>query len=201
MFSRYFYCSGFQRGRLQFKRFLIVWEINNCVMFVSFCRMLSVPWSFPADYSNYACDFTRLPKARCVLQFEQVRMLTWAIKRSNHMMVDSSVYTVLTHKHRSGFVGFAYLLSRTKTAIAIYFIALGIFVRGWKILWNCVLKTIYSRAIRRKRLQRQKCLNGFPSHCSWSIWMGFIVWFDKTRCTLQRLFLKAKLCDHYLNFS
>ena len=53
-----------------------------------------------------------------------------AIKRSNHMMVDSSVYAVLTRKHRSGFVGSAYLLSRTKTAIAIYFIAVGIFVRG-----------------------------------------------------------------------
>lgn len=47
----------FQRGRLQFKRFLIIWEINNCVMFVSFSRMLSARWSFPTDYSNYACDF------------------------------------------------------------------------------------------------------------------------------------------------
>lgn len=82
IFSRYFLLFG---SKLQFKRFLIEWEINNCDMFVSFYSTfsLALSCSFTADYSNYACDFTRLPKARCVCrQFQHVRILTYSNDQS-----------------------------------------------------------------------------------------------------------------------
>lgn len=67
----------FQRGGLQFKRFLIIREINNCVMFVSFSRMLSAHWSLPTDYSNYACDFCAPSERKVCLTSSNFEMPTF----------------------------------------------------------------------------------------------------------------------------
>lgn len=113
----------FQRGRLQFKRFLIIWEINNCVRFVSLSRMLSARWSFPADYSNYACDLHAFRTQGVSYNSSKFECrLSWSDQTFKSHEGRFSVYAVLTHKHWSGFVGFAYLLFGTKTAIAVKYL-------------------------------------------------------------------------------
>lgn len=67
---------------------------------------------------------------------------------------------------------FTYLLSKANAAIAIYFIAVGIFVRGKNIFWNYVFKTSCCSA-NWKSFKKQKCLNGFLSHCSVERLNGF----------------------------